>query len=151
MLRLSTSGMARYYTNHRYIKAQILLLQCLSSVFFPFLQMKLGARRQRRSTVLTVLIKTWQQIAFIRSTWGKLTLAHALAREWPNPTVDVSNSYAVRDLLGVAWLESALRKSIWRGLGRKGAFIYLKVTHCSFKPPETFVQPNVCSWRRPQR
>lgn len=36
------------------------------------------------------------------------------------------------------------------GLGRKGTFIYLKVPHCSFKPPKT-IQPNVCSWSWPQR
>lgn len=132
----------------------ILKLRYFSSivfvVFFPFLQMKLCARNQRRSTVLTVLIKMWLQIAFRCSTLGKLTLAHTLAQEWPNSTVDLSNSYAVRDLLGISWLESALRKSIWRGLGRKGTFIHLKVTHCSFKPPET-IQPNVCSWSWPQR
>lgn len=119
----------------------ILKLRYFSSivfvVFFCFFQARLGARKQRRSTTLTVLIKMWQQIAFRRNTLGKLTLAHTLAQEWPSPTVDLSNSYAVRDLLGIDWLESALRKSIWRGLGRKGTFIYLKVTHCSFKPPKT--------------
>lgn len=96
------------------------------SCFFSFLQVRLGARRQRRSTMLTVLIKMWQQIAFRCSTLGKLTLARTLAQEWPNPTVDLSNSYAVRDLLGIDRLESALCKPIWRGLGTKRDIHLLK-------------------------
>lgn len=106
------------HTHHRYIKAQILC--------FPFLQVRLGARKQRRSTTLTVLIKMWQQIAFRCSTLGKLTLARTPAQEWPNPTVDLSNSYAVRDLLGIDRLESALCKPVWRGLGMKRDIHLLK-------------------------
>lgn len=108
------------YIKLRYFSSIIFVM------FFPSLQVRPGARKQRRSTTLTVLIKMWQQIAFRCSTLGTLTLAGALAQERPNPTVDLSNSYAVRDLLGIDRLESALRKPIWRGLGRKRDIHLLK-------------------------